>query len=160
MDIHVDIRRLLEIHAWICYGFSDQGEVIAVLFCSLETSGSTSGGRWGWRRVRVSFVDFVGSKVSDNFGGMRRGIPFVLDCTLVAKARSPRVDTKRYAFMGHRSHRATRFDMKKFQTTLPPRLTAKRFQTKMRNNKTLWHRHSTSSGEMPFARLFSSATSI
>jgi len=25
MDIHVDIRRFLEIHAWICYGFSDQG---------------------------------------------------------------------------------------------------------------------------------------
>ena len=25
MDIHVDIRRYLEIHAWICYGFSDQG---------------------------------------------------------------------------------------------------------------------------------------
>jgi len=27
MDIHVDIRGFLEIHAWICYGFSDQGEV-------------------------------------------------------------------------------------------------------------------------------------
>ena len=25
MDIHVDIRGFLEIHAWICYGFSDQG---------------------------------------------------------------------------------------------------------------------------------------
>jgi len=25
MDIHVDIRRFLEIHAWTCYGFSDQG---------------------------------------------------------------------------------------------------------------------------------------
>jgi len=25
MDIHVDIRRFLEIHAWICYVFSDQG---------------------------------------------------------------------------------------------------------------------------------------
>jgi len=25
MDIHVDIREFLEIHAWICYGFSDQG---------------------------------------------------------------------------------------------------------------------------------------
>jgi len=25
MDIHVDIRGLLEIHAWICHGFSDQG---------------------------------------------------------------------------------------------------------------------------------------
>jgi len=27
MDIHVDIRGFLEIHAWICYGFSDQGGV-------------------------------------------------------------------------------------------------------------------------------------
>jgi len=26
MDIHVDIRGFLEIHAWICYGFSDQGK--------------------------------------------------------------------------------------------------------------------------------------
>jgi len=26
MDIHVDIRRFLEIHAWICYGFLNQGE--------------------------------------------------------------------------------------------------------------------------------------
>jgi len=25
MDIHIDIRKFLEIHAWICYGFSDQG---------------------------------------------------------------------------------------------------------------------------------------
>jgi len=25
MDIHVDIRGFVEIHAWICYGFSDQG---------------------------------------------------------------------------------------------------------------------------------------
>jgi len=25
MDIHVDIRGFLEIHAWICCGFSDQG---------------------------------------------------------------------------------------------------------------------------------------
>jgi len=25
MDIHVDIRGFLEIHAWICYGFSDRG---------------------------------------------------------------------------------------------------------------------------------------
>jgi len=25
MDIHVDIRGFLEIHVWICYGFSDQG---------------------------------------------------------------------------------------------------------------------------------------
>jgi len=25
MDIHVDIRGFLEIHAWICHGFSDQG---------------------------------------------------------------------------------------------------------------------------------------
>jgi len=24
MDIHVDVRGFLEIHAWICYGFSDQ----------------------------------------------------------------------------------------------------------------------------------------
>ena len=27
MYIHVDIRRFLETHAWICYGFSDQGEI-------------------------------------------------------------------------------------------------------------------------------------
>jgi len=26
MDIHVDICGFLEIHAWICYGFSDQGK--------------------------------------------------------------------------------------------------------------------------------------
>jgi len=32
MDIHFDIRGFLEIHAWICYGFSDQGYVI---YCSL-----------------------------------------------------------------------------------------------------------------------------
>jgi len=25
MNIHVDIRGFLETHAWICYGFSDQG---------------------------------------------------------------------------------------------------------------------------------------
>jgi len=25
MDIHVDIHGFLEIHAWICHGFSDQG---------------------------------------------------------------------------------------------------------------------------------------
>jgi len=25
MDIHVDIRGFLEIHVWICYGFSEQG---------------------------------------------------------------------------------------------------------------------------------------
>jgi len=25
MDVHVDIRGFLEIHAWICHGFSDQG---------------------------------------------------------------------------------------------------------------------------------------
>ena len=25
MDIHADIRGFLEIHAWICYGFSDKG---------------------------------------------------------------------------------------------------------------------------------------
>ena len=25
MDIHVDIRGVLETHAWICHGFSDQG---------------------------------------------------------------------------------------------------------------------------------------
>jgi len=25
MDIHVDIRGYFELHAWICYGFSDQG---------------------------------------------------------------------------------------------------------------------------------------
>jgi len=27
MNIHVDICGFLEIHAWICYGFSDQGNV-------------------------------------------------------------------------------------------------------------------------------------
>ena len=30
MDIHVDIRRFLEIHAWICYGFSDQGNILNI----------------------------------------------------------------------------------------------------------------------------------
>jgi len=25
MDIHIDIHGFLEIHVWICYGFSDQG---------------------------------------------------------------------------------------------------------------------------------------
>ena len=25
MDLHVNIRGFLEIHVWICYGFSDQG---------------------------------------------------------------------------------------------------------------------------------------
>jgi len=29
MDIHVDIRGFLEIHAWVCYEFSDQGGCIA-----------------------------------------------------------------------------------------------------------------------------------
>ena len=28
MDVHVDIRGFLEIHAWICYGFSDQGSLL------------------------------------------------------------------------------------------------------------------------------------
>jgi len=27
MDIDVDIRGFLEIHVWICYGFSDQGRI-------------------------------------------------------------------------------------------------------------------------------------
>jgi len=27
MDIHVDIRGFLEIHAWVCYGFLDQGSI-------------------------------------------------------------------------------------------------------------------------------------
>jgi len=30
MDIHVDIRGFLGIHAWICYGFSDQGTVFSI----------------------------------------------------------------------------------------------------------------------------------
>jgi len=25
MDIHIDVRGFFEIHAWLCYGFSDQG---------------------------------------------------------------------------------------------------------------------------------------
>jgi len=34
MDIHVDIQGFLEIHAWICYGFSDQGISISYeAFC-------------------------------------------------------------------------------------------------------------------------------
>ena len=32
MDIHVDIRRFLEIHAWICNGLSDQGSLGVVGF--------------------------------------------------------------------------------------------------------------------------------
>ena len=31
MDIYVDIRVFLEIHAWICYGFSSQGKSSAVV---------------------------------------------------------------------------------------------------------------------------------
>jgi len=27
MDIHFDIREFLDTHAWICYGFSDQGRL-------------------------------------------------------------------------------------------------------------------------------------
>jgi len=30
MDIHVDIRGFLEIYAWICYWFSDQGTVFEI----------------------------------------------------------------------------------------------------------------------------------
>jgi len=30
MDIHVDIRGFLEIHARICYGFSDQGASVYI----------------------------------------------------------------------------------------------------------------------------------
>jgi len=29
MDIHFDIRGFLEIHVWICYGFSNQGTELA-----------------------------------------------------------------------------------------------------------------------------------
>ena len=32
MNIHVEIRRFLEIHAWICYGFSDQGNPNSFFF--------------------------------------------------------------------------------------------------------------------------------
>jgi len=32
MDIHVNIRGFLEIHAWICYGFSDQGSLFLLKF--------------------------------------------------------------------------------------------------------------------------------
>jgi len=30
MDIHVDIHGFLEIHAWICYGFSDEGHAVGL----------------------------------------------------------------------------------------------------------------------------------
>jgi len=46
MDIHVDIREFLDIDAWVCYGFSDQGFMVAteqsrrkrLLHTRLETS--------------------------------------------------------------------------------------------------------------------------
>jgi len=31
MDIHVDIRRFLEIHIWICYGFPGQGLLARII---------------------------------------------------------------------------------------------------------------------------------
>jgi len=30
MDIYVDIRGLLEIHVWICYGFSGQSKLVSL----------------------------------------------------------------------------------------------------------------------------------
>jgi len=39
MDIHVDIRGFLEIHAWICYGFSDQGRDLSTWLIRRSTSG-------------------------------------------------------------------------------------------------------------------------
>jgi len=39
MDIHVDICGFLEIHAWICYGFSDQGMVKPKLNLTPKTHG-------------------------------------------------------------------------------------------------------------------------
>jgi len=38
MDIHVDIRGFLEIHAWICYGFSEQGWVSLGAVCLTSPS--------------------------------------------------------------------------------------------------------------------------
>ena len=40
MDIHVDIRGFLEIHAWIFYGFSDQGpaDILDILISGVQIS--------------------------------------------------------------------------------------------------------------------------
>ena len=43
MDIHVDIRRFLEIHAWICNGFSDQGLHNRIYSCEVLISIPSSG---------------------------------------------------------------------------------------------------------------------
>jgi len=37
MDIHnVDIRGFVEIHLWICYGFSDQGMILPTKVTKFE----------------------------------------------------------------------------------------------------------------------------
>jgi len=55
MDIHVDIRGFLEIHAWICYGFSEQGSwhyniktVRVMAICATWSEwGSINWSAWG-----------------------------------------------------------------------------------------------------------------
>jgi len=47
MDIHVDIRGFLEIHAWICYGFSDQGGLPDYKWWTLASEKTESGGERG-----------------------------------------------------------------------------------------------------------------
>jgi len=72
MNIHVDIRRFLEIHAWICYGFSDQGEkkcfginadTEAPAWASLNFSVGRSNG-FHLSRNEVTFQDYDASAVN------------------------------------------------------------------------------------------------
>jgi len=49
MDIHVDIRRFLEIHAWICYGLSDQGRDLRAS-CFLSANVKSAQGQQVWRQ--------------------------------------------------------------------------------------------------------------
>jgi len=59
MDIHVDIRGFLEIHAWICYGFSDQeSELDFTSEWKEHTSRSISDIRFGDLSIKFTFVEF------------------------------------------------------------------------------------------------------
>jgi len=51
MDIHVDIRGFLEIHAWICYGFSGQGNEESRHREDAVTAGISTGFVYGASRV-------------------------------------------------------------------------------------------------------------
>ena len=65
MDIHVDIRGFLEIHAWICYGFSDQGVKNPIGFLwfsshhpSCENRDDYSGETRNWNNLEAYFQIF------------------------------------------------------------------------------------------------------